>query len=137
MQLNLMTAENVENAPSILIYFWIESLGDFLHTMSRAVRLHGAKPEDLARDQVNAYDDQTALMNLLKSRPEFAFADHDEYMLWYRWWNHWHKHELTDSQWRVLNALLKWDGTQTEATFADWRPSGVWKKQPAITEQVE
>lgn len=114
--------------PEILIYFFIESLGDFLWTMKRAVQKFDAKPEDLSEDCQNAYHDQQQLVELIKTRPGLNFANHDEYMLWYRWWNHWHKRELTEEQWRELNNLIKWDGTQTEEQFAAWRPTGNWKE---------
>lgn len=129
MKLNILAAENVEQAPEIILYFWIESLGDFLFTMNRAVQKHGAKPEEVEQDCVNARADQQALVDLLKTRKGFEFADHAEYMKWYRWWNHWHRHVLTDEQWRELNKKLQWNGTQTEEDFAGWRPEGNWRDE--------
>lgn len=126
MHLNILKVNNIEKAPEILIYFWIETLGDFIHCMQRAYRLHDASVEVLS-DADRARKDQEILVDILKGRDGFKFADHAEYMLWYRWWNKWHKYELSDEDWNELNGCLKWDGTQTEETFVDWRPDGDWR----------
>ena len=99
--------------------------------MRRAVTKHGANPADVSVDSENARSDQETLIAHLKTREEFAFADHEEYMKWYRWWNEWHKHTLTEEQWKQLDNILRWDGTQNEETFKDWRPSGSWRETPA------
>jgi hypothetical protein len=127
MTFKMLKFENTDAIPEILIYFFIESLGDFLWSMKRAVEKFGANPTDLQTDNDNAYHDQQQLVELIKARPGFNFADHAEYMLWYRWWNNWHKRELTEEQWIELDKLIKWDGTQTEADFTNWRPKGNWK----------
>lgn len=127
MDLKILKQDDVDKAPEILVYFWIETLGDFIHCMGRAHRLHGASREVL-EDAARAREDQQSLVDMLKTRDGFAFADHAEYMRWYRWWNQWHKLELSDEKWRQLDRLLKWDGTQTEETFAAWRPDGDWRK---------
>lgn len=131
MDLKIFNMGNVEKAPEIIVYFLIESLGDFIHCMGRAHRLHGAGSEVL-QDAAKAREDQEALIDLLKSRDGLAFADHAEYMRWYRWWNRWHKQELSEDQWKELNGLLNWNGTQTEETFAVWRPSGDWRESPVL-----
>jgi len=123
----VLKIENAESAPEIIIYFWIESLGDFIHTMQRAHRLHGAGDAVLV-DAGKAHADQTLLVEIMKSRDGFGFADHAEYMRWYRWWNNWHKNDLSDEQWSEVNSRLKWDGTQTEESFAKLRPSGSWRE---------
>jgi hypothetical protein len=127
MTFKMLKFENTDAIPEILIYFFIESLGDFLWSMKRAVEKFGANPADLKTDCDNAYHDQQQLVELIKTRPGFNFVNHDEYMLWYRWWNNWHKRELNEEQWIELDKLIKWDGTQTEADFANWRPQGNWK----------
>ena len=76
-------------------------------------------------DAHNAYSDQQTLVELLKSREGFAFADHDEYMKWYRWWNNWHKNELTNEQWGTLDRLM--GSGKTEEDCKEWRPSGDWR----------
>lgn len=136
MDLKLLTAKNVEAAPEILIYFMIQSLGDFIFAMRRAVTHYGAKETDLLTDVANAHHDQKELVDILKKRDGFAFADHAEYMTWFRWWHEWHKSSLTDDQWKQLNSLLEWDGTQTEETFAAWRPSGTWKSPESQQKEV-
>jgi len=127
ISLKILKQDNIEQAPEILVYFWIETLGDFIHCMRRAHRLHVAS-EEVLQDAAAAREDQECLVELLKSRKGFAFADHADYMRWYRWWNHWHKITLTEDQWRKLDRLLKWDGTQTEETYAEWRPEGDWRE---------
>ena len=131
MDLRVLKAERVEDAPEILIYFWIQTLGDFLWTMHRATTRHGADPAAVGPDCENARHDQERLVAMLKTRDGFAFKDHAEYMLWFLWWNQWHKSELRCEQWDELNHLLRWDGTQTEETFAAWRPQGNWREVEA------
>lgn len=123
----MLKFDSVEGMPEILFYFGIEGLGDFLWSMKRAVSHGGADPASVAKDVADARADQQTLLGILKTREGFAFADHDEYMRWYRWWNVWHKQTLSNDQFNELNRLLSWDGTQTEETFAKWRPSGTWK----------
>lgn len=127
MDLKFLKFSDVEKAPEILIYFWIEGLGDVIHSMRRAYQMHDADSEVLDAAAL-AREDQKQLVEMLKQREGFAFADHDEYMRWYRWWNRWHKHVLTDLQWSILDQLLDWDGTQTEETYAAWRPEGNWRE---------
>jgi hypothetical protein len=115
----------------------IESLGDFIFCIHRArTRPSGGDPELFSQgvqdDVDNARADQQALVDFLKQREGFDVADHAEYMLWYRWWNNWHKRELSDARWNELNRFLNWDGSQTEETFVDWRPEGDWRV-PAVT----
>lgn len=123
----MLKFESVERMPEILFYFGIEGLGDFLWSMKRAVSHYGANSEELVENVANARADQQTLVDLLKTREGFNFADHEEYMRWYRWWSVWHKQTLSSDQFKELDRLLKWDGTQTEETFAKWRPSGTWK----------
>lgn len=127
MDLKVFNLDNVERAPEIIVYFLIESLGDFIYCMERAHRRYGADSVVLD-DAEKARSDQRALVEMLKSRDGFGFADHSEYMRWYRWWNRWHKSKLDDEQWGQLNRLLKWDGTQTDETFFAWRPDGDWRE---------
>lgn len=136
MDLKLLTAKNVESAPEVLIYFFINTLGDFIWTMQRAVEKHGANHADLSKDVANARHDQGQIIEILKKRDGFAFADHAEYMTWFRWWSEWHKQSLSQDQWRTLDGMLKWDGTQTEETFAAWRPSGTWKSPESQQKEV-
>jgi hypothetical protein len=133
VDLRVLKALGCEKAPEILIYFWIESLGNFIYAIHRArTRPSGGEPElfsdGVQRDIDNARLDQETLIDILKTREGFAFTDHAEYLKWYRWWNQWHKCELSEEKWRELNRLLRWDGTQTEETFAAWRPEGDWRK---------
>ncbi len=132
MDLKVLKCENVDQAPEILIYFWIETLGDFIHCIHRArTRPSGGDPEMFSAavqaDLDNAFADQKALVEMLKKRQGFAFADHEEYKRWYRWWNQWHKYSLSNERWEQLNSSLLWDGSQTEETFAAWRPEGDWR----------
>lgn len=129
--MRFINRDDFDKAPEILIYFTIESLGGFMFAIHRArTRPSGGEPElfsvDVQADIDNARHDQEVLVEILKSREGFAFADHAEYMRWYRWWNNWHR-ELSDERWKQLDDLLNWDGTQTEELFADWRPSGDWR----------
>lgn len=135
MALKVLKQDDVGKAPEILVYFWIESLGDFIHCIHRArTRPSGGDPElfseGVQADVDNARSDQQQLVGKLKTRDGFTFADHAEYMRWYRWWNQWHKHQLSDDKWNELNRILKWDGSQTEETFAAWRPEGDWREVP-------
>lgn len=128
MEFKVLKITNAESMPEILIYFSIESLGSLIHTLGRAVSHSGADPLSVGPDMTNAREDQQKLVDMIKSREGFAFADHAEYMRWYRWWSSWHKNELTNEQWNKLDRLLAWDGTQTEETFANWRPEGSWRE---------
>lgn len=129
MNFKMMKFEGTDpNAlPEILIYFFIQELGDIIWTMRRAVQKFDADPTEVKPTSDNAYHDQQQLLEIIKSRPGFNFANHAEYLLWYRWWHHWHMNELTPEQWSELKSLITWDGTQTEASFAAWRPKGHWK----------
>lgn len=126
MEFKMLTLPDIQNAPEILIYFSIETLGDFLNVMRRAKRHGDVKSDDCKVDEQNAYHDQKQLVEVLKQRG-FAVDDHEQYMKWYRWWNHWHRRTLNDDQWNELNRIIEWDGTQTEETFRDWRPAGNWQ----------
>lgn len=88
--MRFMNRDDFDKAPEILIYFTIESLGGFMFAIHRArTRPSGGEPElfsvDVQADIDNARHDQEALVEILKSREGFAFADHAEYMRWYRW----------------------------------------------------
>lgn len=132
MAFRILKVNDVQNAPEIIIYFLIEGLGDFIHCIHRArTRPSGGDAglftQKVQDDVENARADQIALVEILKQREELAFKDHEEYMQWYRWWNRWHKRDLTDEQWNALDRLLKWEGWQTEETFSEWRPQGDWR----------
>lgn len=124
-----LTAEDATNLPEIMIYFYINSLGDFLWVQKRAKIRGEMAAGDGVVDEENAYHDQQKLVEILKAREGFQFKDHAEYMQWFCWWSNWHKRELTDDQWRALNRLCsEW---KTEADFAGWRPSGDWREAAA------
>lgn len=131
----ILDAKSVQSAPEILIYFWIKTLVDFIDCMNQARSLASAEDpvhgQSVTDDIENANSDQELLVDMLKSRKEFAFTNYDEFKRWYRWWNHWHNSQLSSDQWKLLKKILKWDETQTEETFVDWRPSGDWRTSVA------
>jgi hypothetical protein len=129
MDLKILKQNEVEKAPEILVYFWIQTLGNFIHSMGRAYHRYGASVAVLD-EALRAREDQELLVEMLKKRDGFAFADHVEYLRWFHWWHQWHMHGLPEERWNELDSLLRWDGTQTEETFAGWRPSGDWREVP-------
>ena len=124
---SMLKIENGESLPEIMIYFCINSLGDFLYVQRRA-KGRGEMAADVGlEDEANAYSDQQKLVEILKTREGMNFADHAEYMRWFTWWSNWHKHELTEEKWRELDRLISVG--KTEDDFAGLRPSGDWRSE--------
>lgn len=119
------------DTPEILIYFYIQTLGDFLYFQHRLKRRGEIDVNCGIEEEEAAYDQQVKLVEVLKTKEGFNFANHDEYLQWYRWWNNWHKNELSDEEWRKLDRFLAVG--KTEEDFAKWRPSGSWRKDKITT----
>lgn len=122
----MLKIEDGTNLPEIMIYFYINTLGDFLWVQRRAKNRGDMAADVGLEDEANAYADQQKLVEILKAREGFAFAGHHEYMRWFRWWSNWHKKELSNDEWRRLDRLL--GVAKTEEEFAEWRPAGDWRQ---------
>lgn len=119
----------LHETPELCLYFLIESLGSFLWVQRRA-KSRGQMEGDVGvKDEKNAYLDQQLIVAILRLRDGFEFKDHAQYMNWYRWWSEWHRHQLSEDEWRKVDALLSeaFKSKPTEEMFASWRPPGSWK----------
>lgn len=117
----------VDGMSEIMLYFLIDAIGAFTWRMNHDYA-HGRIPED---DMVAINKDIERLRvkqdRAVKNLPRFGVNPLEdgkttaEYWAWYKWWNHWHKDELTNEQWDELNQKMN-----EKADLSSYRPSGDW-----------
>ncbi len=123
--LKFFAVEDESKLSELMIYIYIDATDCFLNFQNSA-KMQGKIAENSWVDaECAAREDQQALIRVLISRDEFDFADHHEYLKWYRWWRNWHKSVLTDQEWNILNCMLK--GDLSEDDLLKWRPKGNWR----------
>ena len=127
--LKFFAVEDESKLSELMIYIYIDATDCFLNFQNSA-KMQGKIAENSWVDAERAArEDQQALIRVLISRDEFDFADHHEYLKWYRWWRNWHKSVLTDQEWNILNCMLKNDlcDNLSEDDLLKWRPKGNWR----------
>lgn len=122
----------LSNGSEILSYLSIEGIGSFIWNMRHDMS-HGYIPlehhKGIEKDIINATDQQ---IRIVKSLTRFGVENPldennrptENYWKWYRWWNGWHKHTLTEEEWKEVDANVGID--MTEEQIAKYKPNGDW-----------
>ena len=125
------TQEMIDGMNEISLYFLIEEIGGFIWRMNHDMA-HGRIPIDshvvIDSDISNVRKHQAYAVERLRDVVEgLDPTDADahpttEYFNWYRWWNNWHKNELTEEQWSEISIKMR-----NGEDISTYRPQGSWQ----------
>ena len=124
-------AIKIEEMNEISLYFLIDEIGAFTWRMNHDMA-HGRIPIEshaaIDHDIVNMRQYQIQAVERLRDVVEGLDPTDsdarptDDYLAWYRWWNNWHKKELTEDQWNEISGKM-----QRDEDISDYRPEGSWR----------
>ena len=120
-----------DNMTEIRLYFFIDFVGAYTWRMN-----HDYSHGRISEDEMVSIDKTIARLRIkqdraVKNLTRFGFkplSDEGkptaEYWAWYKWWSKWHKDDLTQEQWRELDAKMS-----AGEDVSSYRPSGDWRSQ--------
>lgn len=122
----------INDAPEVMIYMMIEDCGTFIWRMNHDMAhgwIHEKDRHVVLADVGLARKDQ---LRLIEALPRFGLTKPldennkatDDYWLWYRWWNDWHK-GISDVEWSEATEAIDFNMTTEQASR--FRPEGHWK----------